>query len=118
MLESTFSSQPRVMSLFSGESVPRFGSLGLKCIADFLSIFLVQILLVLTPVNSSEFVVLPAASSRNGSMQDKGSVLLRIMHGAAGCRKNFKVGRVSFLGTYCPNRSAAVSSLLIVSSQD
>lgn len=81
MLESTFSFQPGVMSLFSGESVPRFGSLGLNVlqISSF-SIFLVQILLVLTPLNYREFVVLPAARSRNGSMQDKGSMLQRIMH--------------------------------------
>lgn len=111
MLKSTFSSQPRVMSLFSGESVPRFGKLGLNVLQiSSLSIFLVQILLVLTPVNSREFVVLPAARSRNRSMQDKGSMLLRIMHYSTGCRKNFKVGRMSFLCTYCPNMSAAVSS--------
>lgn len=111
MLESTFSFQPGVTSLFSGESVPRFGSLGLNVLQiSSLSIFLVQILLVLTPVNSREFVVLPAARSRNGSMQDKGSMLLRIMHYSTLYRKNFEVGRMSFLCTCCPNMSAVVSS--------
>lgn len=42
-------------------------------------------------------------------MQDKASMLLRIMHCLTGCRRDIKVGRMSFLGTNLPNMPAAVS---------
>lgn len=42
-------------------------------------------------------------------MQDKASMLLRIMHCSTGCRRDIKVGRMSFLGTNLPNMPAAVS---------
>lgn len=89
----------------SGESASRSVFLELNALQiSCVSFYLFWIRLALTLLNSRESMMLPTA----GSIQ-KANMLLRIAHCLTGWRRDFKVGRASFLGSHLPAMPTAAN---------
>lgn len=89
----------------SGESASRSVFLELNALQiSRVSFYLFWIRLALTLLNSRESMMLPTA----GSIQ-KANMLLRIAHCLTGWRRDFKVGRASFLGSHLPAMPTAAN---------